>query len=509
MKLKLTSSKSLLLLLVFLPAMAFAQSRKKVEIEHADSLLFDQVIVANVQRLIGHVEIKHNNVYMWCDSAYSYTDTNMVDAFGHVHILKDDTLHLYSDFLNYNGDRKWAVVSGHVRLINKNITLTTDSMDYDMNRNIGYYTTYGTVRDSTSTLTSQIGEYFVNENRAFFKTKVVGQSEDYTLSSDTLIYNTETKVASIVGPTNIMNDENYLYAEDGFYNTLTGDAELYRNPEIITKDQNILADSIFYSKASGNGRAIGDASIEDFKNQMIVKGNKIIYNDQQENALATDSAHFVLYSEKDSLFLHADTLRSVPDTIPDEKLIQAYYHVKFYREDMQGKCDSMVYFSNDSTIELHTDPVIWSGNNQMTANFIEMINRSGQPNLVKMEQNAFIVAQEDSTRFNQIKGRDMVGYIQNNQLYKIDVDGNGQSLYYARDENGIIGLNKAQSSNIVIYLDNSKVKKIVFVKQPDGTLMPLPQITVTDKLLPGFKWLDVVRPKKVKDIFTETKIARH
>jgi len=493
------------MLLLLLPAMAFAQGRKKIELEHTDSLLFDQSVVANAQRLIGHVQLKHNNVYMWCDSAYSYTDTNVVDAFGHVHILKDDTLHLYSDFLNYNGDTKWAVVTGHVRLVNKKITLTTDSMDFDMNRNVGFYTDYGTVKDSASTLTSKIGEYFVNEDRTYFKTEVIGLSQKYTLSSDTLVYNTQTKVASIVGPTNIQDGQNFLYAEDGFYNTLNGDVQLYRHPEIITPDQNILADSIFYSKASGDGRAIGSASIEDFKNQMIVRGNRIVYNDQQQKALATDSAHFVLYSEQDSLYLHADTLKSVPDTIPDEKRIMAYYNVKFFRDDMQGKCDSMVYYSMDSTIQLYTNPVIWTGSNQMTADYIEMVNRSNQPNLVKMDRNAFIVAQEDSIRFNQIKGRNMVGYIKDNQLYKIDVDGNGQSLYYARDKNGIIGLNKAQSSSIVIHLVKSKVKKIVFVKQPDGTLMPLMKIAVTDKLLPGFKWLEQIRPENISDIFGKQK----
>lgn len=505
MKLKNTCSKSILLLLFFLPVLALAQNKKKVDIEHADSMEYSEKVVANAQRLIGHVQIKHNNILMWCDSAYSYTDTNMVDAFGHVHILKDDTLHLYSDFLNYNGDTKWAVASGHVRLINKNITLTTDSMDFDMNRNVGYYTVYGTVRDSASTLTSKIGEYYVDEDKAYFKTEVVGYSDDYTISSDTLIYNTQTKVVSIVGPTNIQNEENYLYAEDGFYNTLSGNAQLYRNPEIITKEQNILADSIFYSKLSGDGRAIGNASIEDFANQMIVKGNKIIYNDQKESAQATDSALFMLYTEKDTLFLHADTLKSIPDTIPNEKLIMAYYDVKFFRSDMQGQCDSMVYYSLDSTIQLYTEPVLWSGTNQMTADYIEMINRSEQPNLVKMDRNAFIIAQEDSTRFNQIKGRNMTGYIQNNQLYKIDVDGNGQSLYYARDDNGIIGLNKAQSSNIEIYLQNSKVKKIVFVKDPDGTLMPLLNISESDKILPGFKWLEDVRPQKMSDIFIKQK----
>jgi lipopolysaccharide export system protein LptA len=374
-----------------------------------------------------------------------------------------------------------------------------------MASNIGYYDDYGTVKDSATTLYSKIGEYYANTDKAHFKTEVEVLSEDYTLTSDTLIYDTKTQVVSIVGPTNIKDEESNLYAESGFYNSGTGDVELYRNPEIITEEQKINADSIFYNKTTGDGRAAGNASVEDFKNRMIVKGNRIIYNDLNETALATDSAHLLLYSEKDTLFLHADTLKSIPDSIPDEKLVMAYFQVKFFREDMQGKCDSLVYWSKDSTIQLFKEPVIWSENNQMTSTYIEMIRQGNGLDLIKMQQNAFIIAMEDSVKFNQIKGRNMLGYVRENELYKIDVDGNGQSVYYARDDNGIIGLNKAQSSKIEIYLKESKVNKIVFITSPDGQLLPLFQISEADKVLPGFKWWDEIRPKKVSDIFIKQK----
>ncbi|TDN99868.1 OstA-like protein [Sunxiuqinia elliptica] len=501
----------LVLILLLLPVIGLSQTRKKVNIEQAEFLEFNEHIVKNAQRLIGNVIISHNNVRMWCDSAYSYTDTNMVDAFGHVHILKDDTLHMYSDYLNYNSGTKWARATGNVKLVNKSTTLTSDTLDFDMTRNVGYYNDYGTIIDSTSTLHSKIGEYYVDDNKAYFKTDVEVLSEDYTLDSDTLIYDTKTKIVSIVGPTRIRDEETALYAESGFYNSITGSAELFENPEIIGKEQKVNADSIFYDKPTGDGKAIGNARIEDFRNRMVVKGNRIVYNDLQETAMATDSALFMLYSEKDTLFLHADTLKSVPDTVPDEKLVLAYFQVKFFRDDMQGKCDSMVYWSKDSTIQLYHEPVVWSENNQMTSEYIEMITQANGPDLVRMEQNAFIVAMEDSGRYNQIKGRDMLGYIRNNELYKINVDGNGQSVYYARDSKGLIGLNKAQSSNIEIYLDSSKVKKIVFIKAPDGELLPILDIPEEDKELPGFQWLNAIRPKRMEDIFKkhqETKIAR-
>ncbi len=124
-----------------------------------------------------------------------------------------------------------------------------------------------------------------------------------------------------------------------------------------------------------------------------------------------------------------------------------------------------------------------------------------------MKENAFIIAQEeDSAKFNQIKGRDMTGYIRNKDLYKIDVDGNGESIYYARDDNGIIGLNKAEGSNILIFLKERKVTRIVFITSPEGQLTPITEVLGEEKTLPGFIWLDEIRPKSSIDIFREKKM---
>ncbi|WP_423127401.1 OstA-like protein [Gaoshiqia sp. Z1-71] len=497
--------KLILLLLVLFPFVLYAQQKRKVDIEQADVMQFDEKIIANAHRLLGNVIIHHNNVRMWCDSAYSYTNVNMVDAFGKVHIIKDDTLHLYANFVKYNGDTRWALARGDVRLVNKSVVLTTDTLKFDMNRNIGYYDYYGTVKDSANTLYSKIGEYYTNLDKAIFKTEVKAVTPSYTLVSDTLIYNPQTGVASIVGPTTIYDEKDTLDATSGFYHTKTGYAELYERPVIRTEEQHVVADSIFYNKTSGDGLALGNASVHDFKNKIIVRGNHLVYNDIQKNALVTDSAHFLFYSEKDTLFLHADTLKMIPDTIPDEKQLLAYFRVKFFREDLQGKCDSLVYWSKDSTIQLFHAPVVWSGANQMSSEYMEVITKDKENQFIEMKRSAFIISQEDSVRFNQIKGRNMTGFIRRNDLYKIDVDGNGQSLYYARDDNGLIGLNKAESSNIRISLKESKVNKIAFITSPDGQLLPIPDLMDEDKTLPGFIWLDDIRPKSVYDIFIKEK----
>ncbi|HAQ21833.1 MAG TPA: hypothetical protein DCR40_21775 [Prolixibacteraceae bacterium] len=548
-----------LICLLAFSATSQAQKKKKVEILNADVGSYDERIVANAQRLLGNVNITVDGALMWCDSMYSYTN-NSVDAFGNVHIIRGDTLNMYADFIHYNPETKQAKARRNVKLIDKQVTLTTDSLDYSMANDLASYNNSGTVKDSTNVLTSVIGQYYVNEKKAYFKTKVEVVTKDYQIKSDTLIYFTNTKKVFLEGPTHIFNETDTLYAEYGWYDSMKGVSQLTKKPRIWNAKQKLKADSIFYDKEKGEGLALGHARIQDLENSIVVIGNRVQYNDITKMAYATDSAALIQYSETDSLYLHADRLRTMPDTtkakkaIPlknekktalskapakvqktvqedslkvvqtepdilpvqkpaadslavkpakDPRLVLAYNQVRFFRDDIQGKCDSLAYWSKDSTIQLFTDPVIWSGKNQMSANYIEMINRSKDPDEVLMKEDAFIVSMEDdSIRFNQIKGKNMVGFVRKNSLYRIDVNGNGQSNYFAHDDKGaIIGLNKAESSNIIIYLNEGKVKKIAFIKSPEGELKPMADIEEGEKLLPGFRWLSEIRPINKDDIF--------
>jgi len=323
-----------ILAMVWSPAMA--QEKRRVDIEHALSLESNNDIVANAQRVLGEVRIRHNKVLMWCDSAYAYTGTNKVDAFGNVHINQGDTIHLYADKINYDGDISFARAMGNVRLINKTTTLFSDTVDYDLTQNIGYYDDKGKIEDSTSVLTSQIGRYFVNQDVVWFYIDVEGYNENYTLTTDTAMYNTVTGMFTIQGPTFIKDSLNTIYAEDGWYNSQTGEGKLLKNPYVFNQEQQLKGDIIDYNRANAYGSAKGRVEIIDFENNVIVRGMNAWYDEQKEIAYMTDSAVFILVNKEDSLFLHADTLKTIPDTIRDEKIIKAYHGVRFYRTDLQG-----------------------------------------------------------------------------------------------------------------------------------------------------------------------------
>jgi lipopolysaccharide assembly outer membrane protein LptD (OstA) len=290
---------SLLLSVVFLFIQAVqpqeAKKKRRVDIENADVYTYDATIIANAQRLIGNVRFRHESAIMFCDSAYSYNDANKFDAFGNVHIIQGDTIHLYGDKMFYNGDIRLARFVNNVRMIDKSLTLTTQALDFDLNRNIGYYNNRGTIIDTANVLTSITGRYYSDDNMLFFKDSVVVTNKDFVLRADTLKYNSKTEIAFIVGPTTITGTrkDGVLYSERGWYDTRKNLAELYKASKITNKTQVLEGDTMFYDRKTGNGRGKHRVTLIDTTNKVIIKGKYGVYNENTKIAFVTDSAMFI------------------------------------------------------------------------------------------------------------------------------------------------------------------------------------------------------------------------
>jgi lipopolysaccharide export system protein LptA len=481
--------------------------KRKVDIENADIITYDKAIMANAQRLIGNVRFKHNNALMFCDSAYQYTDSDRFEAFGNVHIIQGDTLHLYGDKMTYIGDLRLARILHHVKMIDKSITLTTEAMDFDMKTNIGYYNTGGKIVDTANVLTSKIGRYYSNENLMFFKDSVVLTNKDFVLRADTLKYNSKTQRAFIVGPTTITGTgkDGVLYSENGWYDTKKNVAELYKASKITNKSQVLEADTLFYDRASGNGRGKHRVTLTDTTNKVVIKGKIGVYNENTKIAFVTDSAMFIQYGKKDTMYMHADTLKTKPDTSDitrkDDKYFTAYRKVRFHKPDLQGQCDSLGYRMKDSTLLMFYDPVLWSDKNQMTAEKIQYTAKNPDPSITRLDNNAFLVMVEDSVKFNQISGKSIVGQIFENKLRIADVNGNAQTLYYIKDKNKYSGMNRMTSSKIKLHLTENKIDSIRFYPKPEGKMIPIKELKPEDIELEGFRWRASERPVSQYDLY--------
>jgi lipopolysaccharide export system protein LptA len=475
--------------------------QKQVTINHADSLNYDEEIYGkNVHVLIGDVMFTHETAVMYCDTAFRYTTEKKIEAVGNIHIIQNDTLHLYGKELIYNENTGIAQVRNNVKLINKDVTLTTDFLDYDRVNNFAHYFNDGEIINNDNTLTSKLGYYYPDSEQFFYKDSVVFKNPKYTMYSDTLIYNTESKISQIEGPTYIISDSNTIYAEAGYYDTQLDIAELKQNAYISGK-QFLKGDTIYYDRNSGVGEVFSNMELHDTTNNIIITGDYGFYNEKSKEALATQRAMLMQIYQADTLFMHADTLEALPIDNENDKLIKAYRKVQYFRSDIQGRCDSMIFDSRDTTNTFFYDPIMWSLGNQLIADEIKMHTKNEVLDKVKLTDRAFIISEEDTGKYNQIKGKIMTGYIRNNEIHKIDVDGNAQTVYFPKDRENIIGVNRAECSNMTIYMKERQVDKIIMRVQPTGNMNPPYLVPDEEQRLSGFYWLDAFRPKKKEDIF--------
>jgi len=480
----------------------FSQQTAKIQFSAATTE-YDETLVKDTRRLIGNVVFTHGGAKMYCDSAYFYSEKNSLDAFSNIYINQGDTVHLYGDFLHYDGNSKLAKIKHHVRLLRRETILTTDSLDYNIGRGIAFYTNHADINDRENHLESKKGYYFTRTDMFDFVGKVKIVNPDYTINSDTLKYHTVSKIAYFYGPTEITSDSSYIYCERGWYNTETDISQLNRNALVKNKKQTVRGDSLYYEKHTGFGRAINNVEITDDENSIILRGNSGIYYENADYARLTNRAVFMQVNEHDTLYLHADTLLSDLDT-GGSKIIKAYYGVRIFRSNLQGKCDSLAYSFVDSVMRMYRAPVLWSEEQQLTADYIEIQTQNRQAKTMYLIGSSFITAMKDTIRFDQIKGKTMTCHFKNNQIFKVDVNGNGQTVYYPKDEDGgYIGANKAICSDLVIYIVNGEINTIKLLKSPDATLHPIESAPINELTLKGFEWLDSIRPKNKEDIFSK------
>lgn len=495
----------LIILLLSTSIRLFSQESKRIELVKADVLTYEEGVSKLYNRLIGNVVFKQGDIWMYCDSAHLYKVQNMVKAYGKVHINQNDTLNIYGDSLIYSGDTKLANLRGKVKLVDRQMTLTTNFLDYDFNTHIAFYNGKGKIVDPENTLTSLYGHYYSDIKLFAFKKEVVLKNfkKHYTMTSDTLKYQTLSKKAYFFGPTLIKGDSNEIFCLNGWYDTKNDLSQFNKNALLKQKSQSLSGDSLFYDKKNGYGKAIGNITMIDTAQNITIRGDLAETFEAKDSAIVTGKAMMEQKFEKDTLFLHADTLRATPDTIKGKKRITAFHHVKFFKSDFQGMCDSLSYSFSDSLIRMYRTPVLWTDSNQLTASYIEIKTGKKQIHQIYLTTNAFIISQHDSINYNQIKGREIFGYFTDNKLTKIRVEGNGETIYYAdNDDKSIFGINKSVSSSMLIFLNNNNIDKISFIKMPDAVLSPPKMVQKEDKILKGFIWLEHKRPHKKNDIFT-------
>ena len=471
----------------------------------ADMGYYDEEAYPGAQRLIGNVKFKQDNVIGYCDSAYLYEADNYIIAFGNpVRFVISDSIRLFGQRATYDGNIRQASISGLVRLENGKSYLLSDSLFYDLNIDCGFYVTGGQIFNEADTLTSQIGKYYANTDDAYLHQNVLLRSSSYQMDCDSLRYNAASKIAYFISPTHLVNEENTIFTDRGLYNTEADVSILYGNVQLLGEKQQLFADSIYYDQTLKYGKAWNNARFVDTVNHFIVMGNYLEHHEKGGTSIATDSNLLIYIDENhDSLYLHCDTLKVDFDTASNPTLFRAYFHTKFKHKDLQGACDSIVYNVEDSLLVMYYNPVCWTDNYQLSGDTVRFTILDSIHSTIELCKSGFIVGSLfEDTEFNQIKGLNIKGFLEDKNLQRVDIVGNAECVYYIQEEDStLIGINTSITSEMRIYLDSNHIQQIRYFDAPNGQVYPDEKMEDKNRKLLGFRWLDLYRPRKPEDLF--------
>ncbi|MES2618362.1 MAG: OstA-like protein [Bacteroidota bacterium] len=498
--------------LLFISLLIFATprlvSQTNLEVISGEKLYGDEI--KKLTYIVKNVGFKHNGVTIYCDSAIRKLKEGIVEGFGHIYIFQQDTFTLSGgEYLRYEEATKVATVTGKQVILNdKEMTLVTTALQYNTAQQIGSYHNNANILSGENTLKSKHGYYQRRTNIFNFKENVVLTSPQYTMYCDTLDYFAGTKTAYFQGPTKIISKENTITCNYGWYNTATEQAQFSREATIISDSTTITADSLLYNRKKGIGNAFGNIRLYDSANHIEVYGQKGLYTEKTKETVITQLPLAIQISDNDTMYVQADTFYYVNDSV--KRQLQAWPRTALAQKEFQGRCDSLVYRFNDSTISLYHQPILWNALNQITGDTMHIVLKNKRIHTLTVLDNAFLASEVKPFYYNQISGRTMLIQFDSNKLKSVLVDGNAESIYYLSDNETdsaeYTGVNKVAGGKMLIQMKNSKVNGIRFFSKPEGKMYPLKDFPDGEKYLAGLIWQ--VDKKPTTESFLERKKKR-
>ncbi len=496
----------------------------RVILERADVLHKEQI--DSFMIVSGSVKFSKGPMLMFCDSAHYSPTTGSLDAFGNVHMEQGDTLFVYGDELNYDGVREIAYLYSYlptkpVRLINRDVKLETDVFTYDIYNEYGYYNTGGVLTDKKNRLTSTEGEYIPSTKEANFYNNVylksLSEKDTLDIYTDTLYYNTNTHEADFFSPTTIFNGQGTIYSTEGTYNTDSNVGNLYSHSKVVmNRGTTLEGDTLYYDRKTGIGEAFSNMVLVDSIRQSTLKGNYGYYNELLDSAYVTGKALAMEYSRGDTLYMHGrhitsilrmDSIKTMVDSIEKVEMdtthvMTAWPRVRFYRSDMQGLCDSMVFVERDSTLHMFRHPIVWSDDRQIFGNIINVHLNDSTVDRAELPDFAFTAQKLEDDIYNQLTGKKMVALFENGELSQVDVSGSVEAIFFPEENDSTINkMVNVQSSFLTAWMKDRQMRRMKMWPESSGQATPLYLAKRSMLLLSKFQWYESLRPKDPDDVF--------
>ncbi|MCP2043526.1 OstA-like protein [Pontibacter sp. HSC-36F09] len=470
----------------------------RVQLKNTEELIGTIINGKRVNKLIGNVIFQQKETLLYADSVYQYRDSEILEAFGNVRINQADTVTMTGTKAIYDGAKRTAKMSGGVTMQDPNMTLTTPTLDYNLDSRTAVYTEGGTIVQPENRLQSQRGTYDTNTKVFTFQQNVKVFSPDYEITAQNMRYNTETKVVYFQGPTFIKGQNGDLYAEQGTYNTVTKVSRFGRNAYIVTPEYRLGGDDLYYDEARGYGEAKVNMTMRSLKDDVTIRGQVGRYWREQGVAKVWGNPVMESIMDGDTLYMSADSLISREAKADGQpSMLFAFNNVKIFKSDLQGTCDSLSYNRTDSLMYMHRNPTLWSEQSQIVGDTIRIHMRNKTIDKMYIFSNSFITSEDSLQNYNQVKGRNMVAHFQDGRMRRVNVNGNGESIYFALEGDSVLtGMNRAVCSDMVLNFAENKVKSISFLVNPEAKFIPPHELQASDRRLEGFAWLEELRPDK-------------
>lgn len=485
-----------------------AQKNERVYLIHSDELYYDMYGKnPDAQIVKGNVRFMHQGGYLNCDSAYFYQQQNSVRAMGHVHFTQGDTLSLTCERGYYDGQMQMMEARKNVVLKHRKQTLYTDSLNYDRIWENAYFYDGGKLIDGKDKLVADWGSYNTATKKAVFYYHVVMTSEGQRVETDTLHYDTETSLAHVLGPSVVTKDSMVINTEDGYFDSKSDKSKLFGRSTVINGNKTITGDSLFYDSETGDAHGYGKVVYVDVENKNELYGDYLQYNEKTGYGYATLNALVKDYSQKDTLYLHGDSIKLFTYNIDTDSVyrkVHCYNKVRAYREDFQAICDSLVGDSRDSCMVMYKDPIVWNLGRQVLGEVIRVYSNDSTIREAHVIGQALSVERcDEEDHFNQISSNEIDAFFTDGALEHVCCVGNVKVIYYPVDENDstLMLLNYTETDTLRSYMSADRQLEKIWTSKHVSDMYPMTQIPSDKYKLPEFAWFEELRPVDKDDVF--------
>lgn len=427
----------------------------------------------------------------------------------HLHSLRpNDTLDIYTDSLFYNTVSHIASFKSPTTIVNNDGVITstdgvynTDSGEGELFRHSSVRTNGGTVLEGDTLIYDRntgIGEAFGNMSL----TDSVKQSK---LSGDYGYYDEKIDSAYVTGRALAMEysqgDTLYMH---GRYITSVLRVDTIRTEKKIKVPAPAAADTLAADTLAADSLAADTALAGRLTPDTPDK--RALTSDLQKPGLSTadsltaDSLPLPPIEEK---FIEKVT---VTETVDSTHIVTAWPRVRFYRTDMQGLCDSMVFVQRDSCLHMLRHPIVWNENQQIFGNTIIVHVNDSTVDRAVLPDFAFIAQEIEPDFYNQLTGKKMNAFFVGGKIDRLEVDGSVQAIFFPEESDSTINkMVDVESSFLNAWFKDGNVERMKMWPASNGNVTPLYLARRSQLLLPKFKWYAPLRPESPQDVFVVPK----